>query len=65
MVSNVVGRLASSSHDHLIKAKMRLQGKSPDDKKQLRDAMKSHKSHVSAVPNLIEKIELLKKKAEK
>ena len=49
-----MGRLASSSHDHLIKAKMRLQGKNPDDKKQLRDAMKLHKSHVSAVANLIQ-----------
>ena len=53
MVSNVVGQLASSLHEHLINAKMCLQGKNPDDKKQLRDAMKSHKSHVSAVANLI------------
>ena len=49
----------------VISYMMRLQGKKPDNEKQLRDAMKSHKSHVSAVANLINKIELLKKKAEK
>ena len=32
LASNVVGRLASSSHDHLIKAKMHLQGKTPTTK---------------------------------